>query len=235
MRDFFGFLRTDIKAGVFIVFASAIIIFDDIGRVQQMNALPHYVWQIGAFLIFICSVISILYHQHKRIESFKPIPPSDPDAATAALSNAIAQLTYLRDARTDFEKRVSDAELHWGAILVGVLEVKPDTKPVPAPLWKTAYVKWVTEIKAIQKGALEAMDFKRDFLESINFQRNPGIKVLNEDNLGTEADKYELRRAYDERKSAIASIAAYRLLLVTRERQRKIAIASVAKAVVTTT
>ncbi|HSZ10928.1 MAG TPA: hypothetical protein VK759_02050, partial [Rhizomicrobium sp.] len=131
MRDFFGFLRTDIKAGVFIVFASAIIIFDDIGRVQQMNALPHYVWQIGAFLIFICSVISILYHQHKRIESFKPIPPSDPDAATAALSNAIAQLTYLRDARTDFEKRVSDAELHWGAILVGVLEVKPDTKPVP--------------------------------------------------------------------------------------------------------
>ncbi len=234
MRDFLGFLWTNIWAAIFIVIAAAIFVLNAVGVVQTMTSLPSAVIQIGAILIFIGAVVSVLYHQHKRLESFKPLPPSDPDAATAALSHSIAQLTYLRDARADFEKRVTDADTHWNALLAGILAVTPETKSYPVPAWKAAYTKWLTEIRAIQKGALDAMDFKREFLESVNFQKNPGIKVANEDNLGTDADKYELRRAYDEHKSAAAAIAAYRTVLVTRERQRKIAITAVAKAMVTT-
>ena len=230
MRDFWAFLRTYVVAEVLIILAAAIFLLDQIGRLQALSGLPHWFLQLASVLIFLGAVISILYHQHRRIESFKPAPPPPAaDTATTALANLLAQLVYVRDTRQGFDARVAKGETKWTLLLETVKTVKPETPPSPAAPWKRTYNAWLAEVRAAQKFALDTMGFKRDFLESINFQKNPGVTVPDEQNFGTEADKYDLRRAYDEHRSCTNAVEAFRATLNAKETMRKTIINTAAK------
>jgi hypothetical protein len=230
MQSFSAFIRTYIAAEILLVLAVAIFILDQVGRVQAMSGLPHWVLQGASAIIFLAAVISVLYHQHKRLESFKP-PPAPPaaDTATSVLANMLAQVMYVRDTRQSFESLATVAEDRWTAFLAAISAVTPEQKTLPASPWKTAYSVWIAAARNTQKFTLQSMGYQRDFLESENFKRNPGIMVPSEQNLETEADKYELRRAYDEHRSCAAAVQQFRAVLNAKETPRKTTINNAAK------
>jgi hypothetical protein len=230
MRDFVAFLRTYLLAEAAIILAVVVFILDQLGRVQEMSTLPHWAWQIGSAVLFVGAVVSILYNQYRRIESFKPGPPPPAaDTATALLVDMLAQLMYVRDTRQSFDLLAAAADEKWNAFLALVAAKKPELPTVPLSPWKMAYNGWLMEVRKMQKHAYDSMGFKREFLDSINFQKNPGITVPNEQNFGTEADKYDLRRSYDEHKSCLNAIQQFRTVLLAKENTRKTAIHNAAK------
>ena len=228
MRDFWSFFRTNIFAAFAIILAGAGFGIEAFEKAETVSGFPTWLLEVAAAFIFICAVVSILFKQHKTLQSYKSIASStsSTEVATPGLVSAIAQMIYVRDIRQDIEKRATDAEIKWATFLE---KINASGSGKPPTQWKAAYTAWTNDIKVIQKIALDSMNVKKEFLESVNFYKNPGVQVLNEQNLETEADKYELRRAYDEHRTAISAIQALRNILASKESTRKIAIINAAK------